>query len=129
MQRSSGISSVDETVLRVSDQLFPLEPVPPVKRRRNAVWDALEEVFGPATTRSNEKLRGMVSASLDDAGATPDEIYRRARSWPLHFPGAVLTETAFEKHWDRPGRPPLRGSVTPREIQRAERRLRIVGGE
>jgi hypothetical protein len=110
----------------VSDTLFPLEPVPPVPRRRDYVWDALAEIFGEPTTRTNQRLRGRIAASLRDAGATPDEILGRARAWPFHFPGATLTETALEKHWDRLGRPVLRGSA--REVDRAERRLRIVGG-
>lgn len=75
---------------------------------RNEVWDALVNVFGPPTTESNTRLRGRVTRSLKGAGATYDEIITRAQRWPLYFPGATLTETALEKHWDRLGRPPLR---------------------
>lgn len=112
----------------VSDTLFPLEPDPaPVRSRpRNPVWDALAEVFGDPTTESNTRLRGRITRSLATAGATPEEIMRRAAAWPFHFPGAVLTETALERHWDRLGRPVLRGSDA--DVARAMRRLRIVGG-
>lgn len=110
----------------MSDTLFPLDPLPPLPRARNGIWDALAMVFGEPTTRTNTSLRGRVAASLGEAGATPDQILDRARVWPLHFPGATLTETALEKHWDRLGRPVLRGST--RDVERAVRRLRIVGG-
>jgi hypothetical protein len=106
--------------------LFPVGRAKPVPRVRDEVWDALVVVFGEPTTSSNKTLRGRVAQSLREAEATPDEILARAGAWPFHFPGATLTETALEKHWDRLGRPVLRGSV--REVERAERRLRIVGG-
>lgn len=77
-------------------------------RQRNELWDALTEVFGEATTRSSQTLRGKVVSSLRAAGATPDEVVSRARSWPRHFDTATLTETALEKHWDALGRKPLR---------------------
>jgi hypothetical protein len=77
-------------------------------RVRNPVWDALVEVFGEPSTESARTLRGKVVRSLTAAGATQDEVIARARSWPRHFEGATLTETALEKHWDALGRPPLR---------------------
>ena len=101
------------------------------RRQRDEVWDALVELFGEPATDSNRKLRGKVVASLKRAGATYDEILRRAQSWPLHFESATLTETALEKHWDRLGQPPMRAS--PRqarqvlaELDRAQRR-RLIG--
>jgi hypothetical protein len=78
---------------------------------RNPVWDALTEVFGEASTESAKTLRGKVTRSLSAAGATGDEVRKRARSWPRHFEGATLTETALEKHWDALGRPPLRAGA------------------
>lgn len=88
-------------------------------RPRNEVWDALEIIFGTPTTDTNRKLRGKITASLTRAGATEDEILRRASTWPHHFPGATLTETALEKHWDRLGRAPLVASEI--EVQRLAR--------
>jgi hypothetical protein len=72
------------------------------------IWDALTDIFGAPTTRSAETLRGKIVASLNSAGATPDEIVRRARTWPNHFDSATLTPTALEKHWDALGLPPMR---------------------
>ena len=79
-------------------------------RERNPIWDALAEVFGEPSTDTARTLRGKVCSSLTRAGATPDEVLRRARSWPNHFADATLTETALEKHWDALGRKPLRVS-------------------
>jgi len=41
-----------------------------------------------------------VCSSLRAAGATPDEIFARAKRWALHFDHATLTDHALEKHWD-----------------------------
>ena len=68
-------------------------------RARNEIWDTLTDLFGDPTTRTAQRLRGKMVASLRGAGATPDEILRRARRWPRIFPNAALTETALEKHW------------------------------
>src|SRR5690606_36032856 len=101
------------------------------RRQRDEVWDALVELFGEPATDTNRKLRGKVVASLKRAGATYDEILRRAQSWPLHFESATLTESAPEKHWDRLGKPRMRAS--PRqarqvvaELDSAQRR-RLIG--
>lgn len=75
---------------------------------RNAVWDALVEVFGEPSTDTARSLRGKVCSSLTRAGATSDEVVARAKSWPRHFENATLTELALEKHWDALGRKPLR---------------------
>jgi DNA-binding transcriptional MocR family regulator len=80
----------------------------PRKRAPNLVWDALSHVFGEPTTRSAQQMRGKVVSSLRAAGATPDEIVARAKRWPAHFDGAVMTDRALEKHWDTLGRKPLR---------------------
>lgn len=80
-------------------------------RPRDPIWDALVEVFGEPSTRTNRTLRNKIVNSLREAQATGEDVILRARLWPLHFPGATLTETALEKHWDRLGRPPLRAST------------------
>ena len=92
-------------------------------RKRDEVWDALAELFGAPTTESNTRLRGKIVRSLKGAGATAPEIMERAMNWPFHFPGATLTETALEKHWDRLGRPPLRADE--RSVQRARDRMEL----
>ena len=80
----------------------------PSRAQRDEVWDTLTDIFGPALTRSAEQLRGKHVASLAEAGATRDEIMRRAKAWPSHFDSATLTAAALEKHWDTLGRKPLR---------------------
>ena len=80
----------------------------PTRAQRDEVWDTLTDIFGPALTRSAETLRGKHVASLAEAGATRDEIMRRAKAWPAHFDTATLTAAALEKHWDTLGRKPLR---------------------
>jgi hypothetical protein len=77
-------------------------------RARNPVWDALSEIWGEPTTRSAQTLRGKLVASLTAAGATPEEIHRRAKTWPQHFDSATLTPAALEKHWDALGHRPVR---------------------
>lgn len=91
----------------VEPEVEPLAAAPR-KRAPNPVWDALSYVFGEPTTRSAQQVRGRVVSSLRAAGATPDEIVKRARQWPKHFDGAVMTDLALEKHWDTLGRKPLR---------------------
>lgn len=68
-------------------------------RKRNEVWDALSELFGEPATRTAQTGRGKVCSSLTAAGATPDEIFKRAKRWALHFDHATLTDHALEKHW------------------------------
>ncbi len=82
--------------------------VTPASRKANPLWNALTEVFGDATTETARSRRGKVCRSLAAAGASPDEIVRRAKSWPRHFDDATLTELALEKHWDVLARKPLR---------------------
>jgi len=81
---------------------------PRKKADLDAIWDCLTDIFGPVTVKSKEQLRGKWVKELADAGATPDEMIRRAKSWPNHFDGATLTESALVKWWDTLGRKPLR---------------------
>lgn len=83
------------------------EPVDPAAgaaraRSRDPVWDALDEVCGPATTKRARSLRGQVAKSLKEAGATGEEVKLRAARYPLVMPPeTILTDAALEKHWDR----------------------------
>lgn len=83
----------------------------PTREQRDEVWDTLTDIFGPVTTRSNETLRGKHVSELSEAGATRDEIIRRARAWPSHFDSATMTAPALVKHWDTLGRKPLRRAM------------------
>lgn len=80
-------------------------------RKRNETWDALTALFGEATTRTSQTLRGKICRSLDQAGATPDEILARAKRWRHVFPNAQLTEAALDKHW------PLLEPPKPRPVR------------
>lgn len=116
--RNRRYGGVTQTVTPTVTEALPTrarDPVPSPRegsnepsRQRNGVWDALTEVFGEAQTESAKSLRGKVVRSLSAAGATPEEVLARARSWPRHFEDATLTETALEKHWGALGRKPLR---------------------
>lgn len=75
---------------------------------RDRIWDTFTDIFGPVTTRQNETLRGRLVNELLGAGATPEEMVRRAKTWPQHFDSATLTAPALVKHWDTLGRKPLR---------------------
>lgn len=92
------------------------EPIAAAPRKRNETWDALTALFGEATTRTSQTLRGKIVRSLNQAGATPDEISERAKRWRHVFPSAQLTEAALDKHWPmlqppKPKTPPVRPSV------------------
>lgn len=112
-------------------RLFGVQPLPAAPK--DPVWEALSEVFGEPTTTGSRRLRNKVHWSLKRAGADGPTIFTRVQSWPLHFPGATLTETALEKHWDRLGRPPLRSSpsddrLLQRGVDELELRRRMHGG-
>lgn len=102
--------NAQESRVLTSDRVTVVEPNGSTRapRTRNVLWDTLTEIFGEPSTATARSLRGKVCVSLERAGATPDDVLKRARSWPRHFDNATLTETALEKHWDRLGRPPLR---------------------
>lgn len=82
----------------------------PRERPRDEIWDALTTMFGEATTRTEQTNRGRVVRSLREAGATPADMFARAKRWPQHFDGATLTENAFERWYSTldPKRKPLR---------------------
>jgi DNA-binding transcriptional ArsR family regulator len=87
-----------------------VEPNGAAPRKRDEIWDALTTMFGEATTRSEQTNRGKVVRSLKEAGATPAEMFARAKRWPRHYDSATLTENALERHWSTldPKRKPLR---------------------
>lgn len=71
-----------------------------VPRPRDPVWDALTEIFGEAATHGAKSLRGKITKSLREAGATAEDIHDRAKRYKEVMPvGTTLTETALEKHW------------------------------
>lgn len=77
------------------------EPLASSTRMRDPIWDTLSQIFGKPATRTEEQLRGKVVKELKAAAATPSEIGRRVRAWPVLFPGATITDAALIKHWTR----------------------------
>jgi hypothetical protein len=105
--------------------------IPTSARKRDEVWDAMADVFGEPETTTARSLRGKLVKSLKAAGATYDDIVTRVQAWPMHFPDATLTETAFEKHYTTLGRPPLRASEKQvREVTKErERQARLAAAQ
>jgi len=59
----------------------------------------------------NAKLYAQnVLDSMPHTGSFDAELRRRASLWPTHFPDAVMTAEAFEKHFELLGAPPLKRS-------------------
>lgn len=108
------------------------ELAPSGARARNPYWDWLVERFDlTAVTPQQRKRIGRLVREIiaclpvleyDEA---IEELDRRARTWPDHFPGATLTPEAYAKHFDALGRPPLRGD---RRTSNREELLRAVEG-
>lgn len=73
------------------------------KAQRDAAWDALVAVFGPASTRSRRKMYGQVVTDLMGipGSISQAEIVRRARRCVARFDGA--SPMALTKHWDALG--------------------------
>lgn len=75
-------------------------------RKRNLVWEALDEVFHPATPseRSNVgKTEREIRAAMKNAddAAIADEIRRRVAAY---WPGLTKTPSALRQHWSELGR-------------------------
>lgn len=69
------------------------------KAERDALFDALVENFGEATTRSRKSMYGKAVTELVQAEASPDDVSARcrrlrAKDWSDPTPLALL------KHWD-----------------------------
>ena len=106
---AAGDAAQEPEVDLEPEELLAAEPQKRTNGRpRNEIWDALAHIFGEPTTPSATKGRGKVAAELKEAGADPDEILKRAKSWPAHFNDATMTDHALARHWDTLGRQPLR---------------------
>jgi Asp-tRNA(Asn)/Glu-tRNA(Gln) amidotransferase A subunit family amidase len=72
-----------------------------MNRQPDPLWDALTEVFptDDVMTR-NERARWNVAVKqLREAGATPDEIRRRAHAYQRAHPTWAYTPLALVSHW------------------------------
>lgn len=77
----------------------PLEPKGSTKTERDALFSALVDVFGPATTKQRQGHYGKCVTELLEILATPEQVRERgrrllARGWDNPSPGALL------KWWD-----------------------------
>ncbi len=91
------------------EALASKEETEPKARKRDPIWDAVVEVTKEdPTTAPSRSRRGKVVQGLKDAGATADEIRRRAKLYHKEWPDITLTDTALINHWDKfaPGPPP-----------------------
>lgn len=81
----------------------PSEKKPPAKRGQNEQWDALVDVLYQPETKAECSNFGRVARNLREAGATGDEIRRRAENHRIMRESGVipwdLTLNAFENHW------------------------------
>lgn len=75
------------------------EPKDPA-RVRNALWDALVEILGPAETETAKSLRGKVLRSLLKAGASPEQVLAAPERYHERMPPqTLLTDSSLEKYW------------------------------
>lgn len=72
------------------------------KRQPNLLWDALAEAYFPnGIPRSVRKGFGMCVASLNEQGATPEQIPIRRRRLRDTWGHGSDTCFSLEKHWQR----------------------------
>lgn len=91
----------------------PSKPRKP--REPDLVWDAVADECGPVTTKTAQTLRGQIVRDLKAAGATPNEIHRRAKLLRQRWPDADLTDTSLRKHWDKADLPMPAGKQSAAE--------------
>lgn len=80
-------------------------------REPDLVWDAVMTACAVDVTAITDSARGAYNKAVWDlkrAGATPDEIARRAALYRIHYTDAALTPTALARHWAEVAEPPRR---------------------
>lgn len=84
----------------------------PQPRRRNELWDVIEELFGPCRTRQEATKRGMVVRELAQAAppATPDEVRVTYRFCAKHY--SRFTEMALLTNLSAATQEAAKGSAT-----------------
>lgn len=82
-----------------------VEAKPKAGRKMDPCFDALSELDGGPNglTRRAAQAVGVALADIRHAtpGVSPEEIRRRAKNLPLHFPQATCTAFSLAKHWSR----------------------------
>lgn len=101
---TGGVTGDEQT--RPSLEPDPLEPDKraPAARQRNPLFDATAVACGmdlSGMTRREARACGVAVAELAVAGATPEEVERRAANYPLLFPQTRLTPNALASHWSK----------------------------
>jgi len=105
----NGKGNGSRTIAPVSrSQSLPAEDATQINA--DGIWTALEDLFGKASTRTERSLRGKLTKSLTEAGASYTSVKERSAVWSKLFPGRngqpapTLTDTALEKWWGPLGR-------------------------
>lgn len=74
----------------------------PRQRARDLLFDAMTDACGIIQTEMTRTLHGQASKAVKElrgAGATPDEVLRRAEVYRATYPDSSLTPAALCKHW------------------------------
>lgn len=89
-------------------QLFPTDPEVQTRgAEKNGArpvypqWEALETLFGPPRTPSNQRLYGKIASELRQAGYGKADILLAARLYRGEYRGITFTATALLKHIDQ----------------------------
>lgn len=80
-----------------------------MNRTRDLLWEALVKACHADDEEMTKSERGRYNKALKElreAGATPEEVGKRARFWRQTYPGASLTPTALATHWSALKPPP-----------------------
>jgi len=86
-------------------------------RKKDDLWDALEDELGPVETESERGRRNKALKELRDIGATVDLVHQRCDAYRRHFPEAALTATALVHQWSHVNGPTPHGTkLGPREL-------------
>ena len=67
----------------------------PRARKRDPLWDALDETIGTVTTRSERGRRNRALAELREANVDDTELRRLIRVYRQQWPNVAVTETAI----------------------------------
>lgn len=92
------------------EMIAPQEAARKVSRERasrpdDPLWTAILSVCGVQgeITKTGRSLYGKVRKELAEAGATPEEVHRRALVYRSKYPNSELTAPALSKHWGECG--------------------------
>jgi hypothetical protein len=93
------------------NSLAPAEPSPEDASPSDDLWDAVMTSCGIDVEQITDAAIGgyrKAVASIRARGATPDDVWARARVYGRKFPTAALTPHALAKHWAELVPPPAK---------------------